>query len=317
MELRELGAFREVARHASFSRAAARLGYVQSTVSAQIQSLERDLGVRLFDRLGRTVTLTAAGAALLPLADRVLDLADAAKTSVAAAVASDGQLTGTVTMSAPETLLTYRVPSVLSRFRALHPGVTVVLRPTPVGRFRGQTRRAVADGSVDVAFVLDTPLEIAGFHAERLIAEAVSVIAAPTNPLAGQRRTHPGDLDGMPILLPEAPDSGCAYRAQFERHIADRQVTVASTLEFASIEAVKQCVVAGMGVSVLPSVAVEADIVAGRLSRLPWSEPFDLFTQMVWNARRTVDPSLAAFMDVARAVIATPTPMPQERVALA
>ena len=307
MELRELGAFREVARQASFSQAAARLGYVQSTVSAQVQSLERSLGVRLFDRLGRTVSLTAAGEALLPLADQVLDLADAAKASVAAAVASDGQLAGTVTLSAPETLLTYRVPSVLSRFRVLHPGVTVVLRPTPVGRFRGETRRAVANGSVDVAFVLDTRLDIAGFHAEPLIAEAVSVIAAPSNPLATRPRAHPGDLDGQPILLPEAPDSGCAYRAQFERHLADRQVTVSSTLEFASIEAVKQCVVAGMGVSVLPSVAVEADVVAGRLSRLPWSEPFELFTQLVWNARRSVDPSLAAFMDVARTVLATPT----------
>ena len=307
MELRELGAFREVARQASFSQAAARLGYVQSTVSAQVQSLERGLGVRLFDRLGRTVSLTAAGEALLPLADQVLDLADAAKASVAAAVASDGQLTGTVTLSAPETLLTYRVPAVLSRFRVLHPGVTVVLRPTPVGRFRGETRRAVANGSVDVAFVLDTPLSIAGFHAEPLIAEAVSVIAAPSNALATKPRMHPGDLDGQPILLPEAPDSGCAYRAQFERHLADRQVTVSSTLEFASIEAVKQCVVAGMGVSVLPSVAVEADVVAGRLSRLPWSEPFELLTQLVWNARRSVDPSLAAFMDVARTVLATPT----------
>ena len=306
MELRELSAFREVARHASFSQAAARLGFVQSTVSAQIQSLERSLGVRLFDRLGRTVTLTAAGSALLPHAERVLELAGAAEASVVAAVASDGQLMGTVTLSAPETLLTYRVPSVLSRFRALHPGVTVVLRPTPVGRFRGETRRAVANGSVDVAFVLDTPLRLPGFHAEALIPEPVSVIAAPSHALASARRTNPGDLDGLPILLPEAPDSGCAYRAQFERHLADGQVTVASTLEFASIEAVKQCVVAGMGISVLPSVAVEAEIKAGRLSRLPWSEPFELFTQIVWNARRTLDPSLAAFMETARNVLVPP-----------
>jgi DNA-binding transcriptional LysR family regulator len=316
MELRELGAFREVARHASFSQAAARLGYVQSTVSAQVQSLERGLGVRLFDRLGRTVTLTAAGEALLPLADQVLTLADAARASVAAAVSTDGQLSGTVTVSAPETLLTYRVPSVLSRFRALHPRVTVVLRPTPVGRFRGETRRAMANGSVDVAFVLDTPLDIAGFHAERLIGEPVSVIAAPSNPLAGKRRTDPGDLDGQPILLPEAPDSGCAYRAQFERHLADRQVTVASTLEFASIEAVKQCVVAGMGVSVLPSVAVEADVAAGRLSRLAWSEPFELFTQMVTNSRRSIDPSSVAFMEVARSVLATQPTRSEELIAV-
>jgi DNA-binding transcriptional LysR family regulator len=263
------------------------------------------------------VTLTAAGEALLPLADQVLDLADEAKASVAAAVASDGRLTGTVTMSAPETLLTYRVPSVLSRFRALHPGVTVVLRPTPVGRFRGETRRAVANGSVDVAFVLDTPLNLAGFHAEPLVAEPVSVIAAPAHVLARAPRATPGDLDGLPILLPEAPDSGCAYRAQFERHLADDQVTVGSMLEFASIEAVKQCVLAGMGVSVLPRVAVEAEISAGRLSQLRWSEPFELFTQIVWNARRSVDPSLAAFMETARSVLVPPPTLGDETGAIA
>lgn len=304
MELRELNAFREVARHASFSRAAVQLGYVQSTVSAQIQALERDLGVRLFDRLGRTVTLTAAGAALLPHAEQVLELAAIARTSVAAAVAEDGQLTGSVTVSAPESLLTYRIPAVLSRFRARHPGVAVVLRPTPIGRFRGDARRAIANGTVDVAFVLDTPLEIPGFHAETLIPEPISVIAAPTHQLASARRAQPRDLDGQPILLPEAPDSGCAYRAQFERQLADNHVTVASTLEFASIEAVKQCVVAGMGVSVLPTVAVQADVLAGRLALLPWQEPFVTYTQLVWNARRSMSPPLAAFVAAAREALA-------------
>ena len=260
MELRELAAFREVARLASFNQAAARLGYVQSTVSAQVQSLERDLGVRLFDRLGRSVTLTSAGQALLPLAEQVLDLAAAARGSVTAAVAPGGEIAGTVTLSAPETLLTYRVPRILSRFRREHPGVAVVLRPTAVGQFRGGTRRAIANGSVDIAFVLDTPLAVSGFRSEILLPEPISVIATPGHRLATEKRAGPGDLDGLPILLPEAPDSGCAYRAQFERQLADRQVTVASTLEFASIEAVKQCVVAGMGISVLPSVAVEADV---------------------------------------------------------
>ena len=62
-------------------------------------------------------------------------------------------------------------------------------------------------------------------------------------------------------------------------------------------------VLAGMGVSVLPDVAVASDIAAGRLTRLAWSEPFDVATQMVWNARRSISPAQAAFMTTAREVL--------------
>src|SRR5688572_864812 len=187
MELRELATFREVARLASFSRAANRLGYVQSTVTAQIQALERDLGAPLFDRLPRSITLTAAGRALLPLADRLLDGAAEARAAVDAAGGAVGALSGSVVVSAPESLLTYRLPPVLMAFRAQHPGVSVELRPTPIGRFRSETRRAVATGAVDVAVVLDTPLAIAGFGAEVLTSEAISVIAPPGHRLASAR----------------------------------------------------------------------------------------------------------------------------------
>lgn len=299
MELRELAAFREVARQSSFSRAAARLGYVQSTVSAQIQGLERDLGVPLFDRLPRTVALTAAGRALLPHAERLLELSVEARAATLDAVTNPGELVGTLTVSAPESLLTYRLPAVLSRFRAAHPGVAIELRPSPIGRFRGETRRALASGVADLAFVLDTPLQLDGFGTELLVRESISVIAAPGHRLASVRETVPSDLDGETLLLPEAPDSGCAYRGQFERQLADAHVTTEGALEFASIETVKQCVVAGMGISVVPGVAIEADVAAGRLVRLAWREPFEVYTQLVWNARRSVGPAQAAFMSAA------------------
>lgn len=300
MELRELAAFCEVAHQASFSRAAARLGYAQSTVSAQIQALERDLRVQLFDRLPRTVTLTEAGRALLPDAERVLAAADEARAAATRTIAPAGELTGTLTISAPESLLTYRVPAVLSTFRALHPGVAVELRPTPVGRFRGVTRLAVASGQVDLAFVMDTRLEIPGFGAEILLQEPISVVVAANHRLAGAPEATAADLAGEPLLLPEAPDSGCVYRGQFERQLADAHVDTQGALEFASIETVKQCVVAGMGVSVLLGVAVDTDVAAGRLARLSWREPFDVYTQLVWNARRTTSPIQAAFREAAR-----------------
>jgi DNA-binding transcriptional LysR family regulator len=314
VELRELAAFREVARQSSFSRAAARLGYVQSTVSAQVQALEHDLGVRLIDRLGRSIALTVAGEALLPQAERLLALAAEARTAATEAVRAGTTLTGSVAISAPETLLTYRLPAVLTAFRARHPEVSIYLQPTAIGRFRGDTRRAIASGTTDLAFVLDTKLDLPGFASEVLLPEPITVIAPPGHRLASdrpraRRRQHaargvrPSDLSAEALLLPEAPDSGCAYRGQFERHLADAHVAVDGAVEFASIETVKQCVIAGMGVSVLPDVAVSSEVASGRLARLPWDGTFEVYTQVVWNARRSIPPAGAAFMATAREVL--------------
>jgi DNA-binding transcriptional LysR family regulator len=303
MELRELAAFREVARRSSFSRAATELGYVQSSVSAQIRALEDDLGLRLIDRLGRSIALTAAGEALLPHAERLLELAAEARTAATAATTGSAALTGAVTISAPESLLTYRLPPVLSRFKTDHPRVTIHLHPTPVGRFRGETRRALAGGVVDLAFVLDRRLVRPGFGSEVLLSEQISVVAPAGHRLASSRAVAPRDLHDEPILLPEAPESGCEYRAQFEHQLSGASIGVDGALEFASIETVKQCVVAGMGISVLLTVAVEADLEAGRLAQLPWREPFQVYTQVVWNERRSMSPAHSAFIATAREVL--------------
>jgi DNA-binding transcriptional LysR family regulator len=305
MELRELATFCEVTRQSSFSRAAARLGYAQSTVSAQVQSLEADLGVRLIDRLGRSIALTAAGQALLPHAQHLLESAAEARTAAMGTLAEGSGLRGTVTVSAPESLLTYRLPAVLTRFRAERPAVAIDLRPTPIGRFRGETRQALASGLTDLAFVLDASPSRPGFASQALLREPISVVAPVGHPLAGSRSVAPSDLQGQATLLPEAPESGCEYRGQFERQLADAGISLDGALEFASIETVKQCVIAGMGIAVLPTVAVEADLAAGRLAGLRWSEGFEVYTQVIWNERRSITPAQAAFIATARAVFET------------
>src|SRR5688572_33360569 len=98
VELRQLETFRAVATGLSFTRAAAALGYAQSSVTAQIQALEAELGARLFDRLGRRIALTDAGERLLEYADRLLTLAAEAR----AALVDGAEPAGTLTVGAPE-----------------------------------------------------------------------------------------------------------------------------------------------------------------------------------------------------------------------
>lgn len=303
MELRQVQTFRAVAEELSFSRAAAKLGYVQSSVSAQVGALEQELGVPLFDRLGRRIKLTDAGKVMLSHSRKLLALAEETKGAVVDAGVGSGEVTGALTVSAPETLITYRLPKLLALFHERHPKVRLSVRPSAIGRLLGSVRKAVEDGTVDVAFVLDEPDErvrLADLAVEILAEEDITVIAPASHALANSSIVLPQDLHGETVLLPEAPESGCAYRGQFERQLGSARVLPAETMEFQSIEAVKQCVAAGMGVSVLPNVTVGAELKAGKLAALRWEEPFEVLTQMSWNKGRWESPALRAFLEASR-----------------
>ena len=179
MDLRQLTTYRVLARTLNFHQAAEQLHCVQSTVTAQIQALEDDLGVRLFDRLGRRVVLTDAGTRLVAYAERLLNLADEARL----AVSRREEQVGTLTISATETLCTYRLPSVLHRFRSRYPQVRIVFFALAYS----ELRQAVAEGTVDLAFVMEDLISGAALHTEPLCTEQIYLVASLDHPLAQRR----------------------------------------------------------------------------------------------------------------------------------
>ena len=195
MEHKQLRTIRTVARTLSFTRAASELGYVQSNVTAHVKALERELGVPLFHRLGRTVVLTDAGRILLRYAERLLDLEEEAR----AAVAGDSEPAGTLVVGASPSLSAYRLPRLLRSFGSRFSCVRLSFRPTPHAELEGR----VADGSLDVAFLLERPVRSASLRAEALAEEPLLVLAPPDHPLAGSPWVDPADLRGKQILLTE------------------------------------------------------------------------------------------------------------------
>ncbi len=302
MDLRQLATFRVVAQMLSFHRAAAQLNYVQSSVSAQIQTLEEELGVKLFDRLGKRVVLTEVGQQLLQYAEKILTLTEEARTAI---MAGDGPK-GILTISAPETLWTYRLPALLKRFRERFPHVQLQFRHFP----SKELLQRVLDGSIDVAFVLDEPLQSTAIVVEPLVPEPLLVIAAPDSPLARLPEIAPLDLDGQQLLLTEA---GCSYRNLFYRALSSDGIHANTVLEFASVEAIKQCVMVDLGVAVLPTVVVEKEIAQGQLVALPWKQSGSspaaarfsegIVTQMLWHKDKWLSPSLQAFLNLTREML--------------
>jgi DNA-binding transcriptional LysR family regulator len=294
MELRHLVTFRSVVTTGSFTRAALALGYAQSSVTAHIQAIEAELGIPLFDRVARQVTLTDAGRRFSGYANRLLALADEARAATANPEAAEGLLT----ISAPETLCTYRVPLLLRALRERYPGVRVIFRPGE----STQLRQRVRDRAIDFGMVMEPPHATAGLVVEALAQEPILVIAASTHPLASSPHVTAADIVGEPLLLTEV---GCAYRMRFEEALTMAGVVPNDVLEFNSVEAIKQCVAAGMGLAVLPEIACAREVRQGSLVALPWADTdLTMVTQMFWHAERWMSPALRAIIELARETIA-------------
>jgi DNA-binding transcriptional LysR family regulator len=293
MELRHLATFRAVARSLSFTRAAAELGYVQSALTAHVKALEAELGVQLFDRLGRRIVLTDSGVKLLRYAEDILDLA---REAAVVAAGQSGQPAGPVTISAPEVLCTYRLPAVIRQLHLKHPGIRLLFRSTTTGALDPALEDALDRGEIDLAFVLEEAIDPgARLLIKKLTDEPLTIIAAPDHPLADEPHVSAADLDGIPVLL---TDKGCGYRRVFERALRQGGVRTTIAGEFTSGETVKRCVQAGTAIGVLASVSVQDELAAGRLVSLAWTGPqLRLCSFLITHKNRWVSPAAAALRE--------------------
>ncbi|MHA2855937.1 DNA-binding transcriptional regulator, LysR family [Paenibacillus sp. cl141a] len=295
MELRQLITFRTVASTLNFSRAAEVLSYVPSNVTMQMKALEDELGVRLFDRLGKQLVLTTAGKRFLTHVQSVLDQLEEAKT-----VVHDNEvLSGTLTISANEVICAYRLPAVFQLFRSRHPGVRLIFRSVP----NQELKQTLFEGSADVVFMLDEPIRSSGLAVEPLLEETFRLFAAPDHPLAKRTVLRLEDFHEEVFLTNE---KGCPYRTMFDRSFEKEGIDSITYLEFQSAEAIKQCAISGIGIAFLPEIVAEAEVERGELVALPWQIPdLHVYTQMLWHKDKWLSPIMMSFIEAARELLAS------------
>lgn len=287
MDLRHLKTFQVVARTLSFTRAAEQLDYAQSSVTAQIQLLEKELDVQLFNRLGKRISLTDAGNRLLGYADKMLDLADEARVTMM----NHGEPTGTLLISAPETLTAYHLPPLIWQFRQQFPRVRLIFQSGSCA----VARRSVSDGTANLAFTIEMPNQSnPALMVETLAKEPILLLAHPEHPLAKMERIEADDLRHETLLLTEA---NCSYRTFFEETLATHGVYLTETMEFGAVEAIKQCACVGLGIAVLPEMAVRQELEQGKLVTLQW-EALHMYIQLIWHKNTWLSPALEAFIQM-------------------
>ncbi|MDU2066481.1 MAG: LysR family transcriptional regulator, partial [Sporomusaceae bacterium] len=220
MEFRQLHAFLTVAKTANFSHAAEVLGYAQSTITTQIQLLERELDTKLFDRLGKQVVLTDQGNCFYPYAQQVVSLAAEAK----AALASSRVVSGKITIGVPESLCATRLPKVLQEYGQRYPQVKMVLK---MGSYTDFTYM-LKNNYIDVALFFQREQTHLSLITDTLLPEPIVAVAANHHSFASRKGLRAVDLTGQTIILAEP---GCSYRIILEEILDREQIEPETILE--------------------------------------------------------------------------------------
>lgn len=288
MEVRQLQIFRALAEELSFTRTAERVHTVQSNVTTQIKALEDELGVPLFDRLGRRVTLTDAGRSFLPFADQALAAMDQGQR----AVQSGAEPSGPLRVGVPESMLAYRLPQVLRIFHRRFPHVELMFRP----QYDETLPVMLETGKLDMAVCMIEGSPNETIKSTRLRTERIFLLAHPSHPLTNRKIVEAADLAGQTLLLTEG---GCGYRLKLDRQLALENIRPGTVTEFSSVEAIKQCVLAGMGLGLLPAIVVARELRQHQLKALHWAGPsMDIATHILWHKDKWISPAMAAFMNL-------------------
>ena len=303
MEVRQLQIFCMLAQELSFTRTAEKVNTVQSNVTAQIKALEEELGMPLFDRLGRRVTLTDAGRNFLPFASQALTAMDQGQR----ALQTGAEPSGPLRIGAAESLLTYRLPEVLRTFRRHFPHVELIFRPY----VNATIALELETGKFDMVIHGEDLQASPSIKSVRLRTERILLLADVTHTLASRPTVRPADLAGENLLLTEA---GCSYRGKLDRALALANIRAANVTEFSSVEALKQCVTLGMGLGLLPAIVVARELHQNRLKALRWAGPsLDIDTHILWHKDKWISPPMAAFMELVMDKLEDSGPRGKER----
>lgn len=287
MDFEQLKAFVEVARNASFSRAAEKLFRTQPAISAQIRALEEDIGTRLFDRTGGRVTLTAGGKLFLEYAE---DTLQSRRHIVRALAEMTRTPRGELVVSANEATCLYILPQVFAQFKRKYPRVSVSIARNE----RSRTLEAVLAQEVDFGVtaqpMTDPRLTVVPVHQDEIV-----VITPPGHPLAAKRKAQLGQVAAFPLILPKQGRT----RDTIDQMFSSRNLKPEISMELESNEIIKRFTAAGVGIGFLARSNTSPEHAAGLLGVVELSDvriPRDLV--LIYRKDKSLSRAAQAFIEV-------------------
>lgn len=288
MDFDQLETFLEVARHASFSRAAERRFRTQPAISSQIRALEEEVGAKLFDRSGGKVALTGAGKIFQQYAEQTLE---ARKTMMVTVAEMERVPRGEIVVGANEGTCLHILPEVFAEFRKLYPEVGVQISRLE----RAKILESIIDNSVDFG-VVSTPVDDKRLTVVTIHRDELVIIVPPNHPLSSARKAAIADVAQFPLLLPKVGRT----RDSLEDLFHERGLKPKIAMELDSSELLKRFVAANVGVGFIARSNVIEDVKARALAAIPISDASirrDL--ALVFRKDKALSRAALAFIEIA------------------
>lgn len=286
MEIRQVQSFVHVARLGSFSRAAETMGYSQSAITVQIRLLEEELGTKLFDRMGKKVSLTPQGKRFLEHASRILY--EMNRTIMA--MNEDRGLENPLHIGTIESLCTAKFPRILSQFHTLYPKVNIQITLNSPEKLI----RMMEHNELDLIYILDTPRWNKEWIKVMEAAEPIVFVASVNSEFALRKEMVLQDILGEPFFLTE---KNANYRQALDQHLALENRTLDPVLEISDTEFIIKMVERNDGLSFLPYFAVEKYIRSGRITMLDVTDiDISMYRQIFYHKNKYKTREMSEFI---------------------
>ena len=288
MDLYKLRTFQMVLETGTFTAAGEKVLLSQSHVSAHIKALEEYYDVRLFDRLGRSVRVTEAGAILSRYCQRLFALIEETERAFDE---YKGLMRGKLMIGASTTPGTYLMPQLLGTFHELYPQVVLNLR---IGNSY-QTQERIITGELEMA-IIGQPPTLEELHANPFVEDEIVAIVSPHHRFANRRSIRFAELVEQEFILRE---EGSSTRQAILRALDDKGVKLTRTIELGSSSAVVRAVGANLGISLLSSFAVEAEVALGHVVILKMAD-LKIMRRfyVIWRINHWASPAMRAFLEL-------------------
>lgn len=305
MTLKQLESFLIISEKLSFTQAAKEIGIAQSAVTNQIKDLENELNVKLFERIGKSVSLTEEGSRLIPYANRMISVKSDIYNLFNNA---DDNEAGRIVIGISDILSHTLLPEILREFRYSHQKTKVKLvrtydvlpgyadTPTDMNPLK-----LLSDHAIDAAFVMAPSNKLgADFLLHRKSRQNISLLSAYSHDFMGEHRITGEHLSDTQFLL---PDKSCCYRYLFEEKLLSEGIIPDVAFESNSIEALKENAATGLGLCLIPENTAKKELMLHSFEKVNFDTSFDVYSLLITHKNKWISGELKDFIDIAKDII--------------
>ncbi len=289
MENRNVTTFVKIVEAGSFTKAAELLGYSQAAVTAQIKAMEKELGVPLFDRIGKRVFLTNEGKTFLPHALNMLQAEEEAVNSVR----HDGPLTGSLSICAPPSYADHVLPELVLKYKEIHPDVFISVRTSD---YVDDSTQRLAQGEIDFLVRLDEGISDPDFITIASRPESLIFVTYPGNPILVKDKLNISEAVNDQFITTTRE---IGYSAILEKNLFRMGIELKPVMDIGSVEAIIRILSGGFGIALLPEYVASDYIDKGELVKMDITGPvINMNSYYLCSKNRWINPAMREFMRI-------------------